>query len=439
MTPSPILRALRDDEVDAAYEIQLQACAWLRQKGVRQWLSPKPRAVYDARQQKGENHGLYIAGSLAATLALSFESHQYWREEMGEEPRWWLHTLVVAPGFRGRRVGEEAVSAAVALIRSRGAGDLFLDCSTDGVLPAYYGRLGFETLAQKNITYPSGNTYPITLMRRITDPSLASRLPTALTAKKLGLDPLVRFSDRVGDYVKYRPSYPAEVIRLLEEKTGLAAGTVVADVGAGTGIFTRILLGTGAKVFAVEPNDAMRAAAEAEFRGAPSFSAVAGTAEATGLGDRSVGLITCAQAFHWFDPARARQEFRRILKPGGWCALVWNTPIENDSDFSIGFRKIKDELDTDFQRVRLLNMERTGGFERFFGAGNWEKQTFKNSQTLDLQGLKGRMLSSSYAPKPGHPRHPAMIAALEDLFRSHSRDGAVQLNYETEIFYGRLA
>jgi len=439
MTPNPSLRALRDDEVDTAYEFQLQACAWLKRKGVRQWLSPKPRAVYDARQERGENHGLYMDDRLAATMALSFEVHPYWREEIGAEPRWWLHTLVVAPGFRGRRVGEEAVSAAVALIRSRGAGDLFLDCGTDGVLPAYYGRLGFDVLAQKDITYPSGNTYPITLMRKVTDPRLAGRPAIPLAADRLGLDPLRRFSDRVEDYVRYRPSYPPEVILFLGERMGLDGKSAVADVGAGTGIFTRMLLQTGAKVFAVEPNDAMRAAAEAEFRENPNFTGVAGSAEATGLPDCSVTLITCAQAFHWFDPIKTRREFLRILRPGGGCALIWNTPTENDSDFSIGFRRIKEEFGTDFQRVRLLNFERTGGFESFFGPGNWKKQTFTNSQALDLRGLKGRMLSSSYAPKEGHPRHGAMIAALEELFGRFNSDGVVRLNYETEVFFGRPA
>jgi ribosomal protein S18 acetylase RimI-like enzyme len=170
MNPSPTLRALRHDEVDAAYEIQLQACAWLRRKGVRQWLSPKPRTVYDARQDKGENHGLFLGDSLAATMALSFEAHPYWSDELGTELRWWIHTLAVSPEFRGRRVGEEAVAAAVAHVRSKNSGDLYLDCGTDGVLPAYYTRLGFVTLAQKDITYPSGNTYPITLMRRGLDP-----------------------------------------------------------------------------------------------------------------------------------------------------------------------------------------------------------------------------------------------------------------------------
>src|SRR5271154_432243 len=106
MSPSLFIRALRHDEVDAAYEIQLQACAWLKQKGVRQWLSPKPRAVYDARQEKGENYGLFLGDSLVATMALSFEAHPYWLEELGGEPRWWLHSLAVAPGFRGRRLGE---------------------------------------------------------------------------------------------------------------------------------------------------------------------------------------------------------------------------------------------------------------------------------------------------------------------------------------------
>jgi len=138
------------------------------------------------------------------------------------------------------------------------------------------------------------------------------------------LDPLGRFSNRVKDYVRYRPSYPAELIAHLRAHAGLGPACAVADVGAGTGIFTRLLLETGARVFAVEPNDAMRGAAEAELSGHPSLTSVKGTSEQTGLEDGSVDLITCAQSFHWFEPEGARREFRRILRPGGGVALVWN-------------------------------------------------------------------------------------------------------------------
>ncbi len=251
-------------------------------------------------------------------------------------------------------------------------------------------------------------------------------------------DPLRRFSDRVEDYVRYRPGYPDALIRALAAKAGLAKTSVVADVGSGTGIFTRLLLGTGAKVFAVEPNDAMRDAAEAEFRGRENFMSVKGTAEATGLGDHAVSLVTCAQAFHWFDPAETRREFRRILVPGGWCAVIWNTSVSGGTDFGIGYEGIKEEFGTDFQRIRHENIEKTGRFDGFFGAGAWKAEQFENSQTLDLGGLKGRLLSSSYAPKEGHPRHGAMMEALTALFDRCQERGVVRMDYKTELYVGRL-
>jgi len=252
------------------------------------------------------------------------------------------------------------------------------------------------------------------------------------------LDPLGRFSDRVEDYARYRPGYPAALIRFLGAKTRLAEASVVADVGSGTGIFTRLLLGTGAKVYAVEPNDAMRSAAEAEFRGRADFVSMKGTAEATGLEDRSVALITCAQAFHWFDAARARQEFRRILIPDGWCALIWNTSIVGSGGFAAGYDSIKEEFRTDVQLVRHEDIEQTGRLDAFFGAGRWSKKCFPNCQTLDFKGLKGRLLSSSYAPKEEHPRHEAMMAALKELFDRCQKGGVIRMDYRTGLFLGRL-
>jgi SAM-dependent methyltransferase len=224
----------------------------------------------------------------------------------------------------------------------------------------------------------------------------------------------------------------------LGARAGLAETSAVADVGSGTGIFTRLLLGTGARVFAVEPNDAMRSAADAEFRACANFTSVAGTAETTGLGDHSVSLVTCAQAFHWFDPAGARREFRRILTREGWCALIWNTPIVRGTDFAVGYEGIKEEFGTDFKSVRHENLEKAGRFDAFFGAGAWRKESFENSQVLDFEGLKGRLLSSSYAPKEGHPRHPKMMLALTELFDRCRKGGVVRMDYKTELFLGQL-
>jgi SAM-dependent methyltransferase len=252
------------------------------------------------------------------------------------------------------------------------------------------------------------------------------------------LDPLRRFSDRVGDYVRYRPGYPAEVVAFLRARAGLSAASAVADVGSGTGIFTRPLLDAGARVFAVEPNDAMRGAAEAEFLGRENFTSVKGTAEATGLPDGSVSLVACAQAFHWFDPAAAHREFTRILAPGGWCAVVWNTSVVDASAFARGYERLKGEFGTDFQRVRHETLEKSGRFDAFFGAGRWDKEVFGNYQVLDFESLKGRLLSSSYAPNAGHPRHGAMMASLRTLFDACQREGVVRMDYRTELFVGQL-
>lgn len=255
----------------------------------------------------------------------------------------------------------------------------------------------------------------------------------------LSLDPLHRFSDRVQDYVRFRPSYPPELIAHLRHQAGLGPGCMVADVGAGTGIFTRLLLETGARVFAVEPNDAMRAAAEVELARNPRFTSVPGTSEQTGLPDRSVGLITCAQAFHWFEPMATRREFRRIGSTGAWCALVWNEPIADATEFSQGYERIKENYGTDFEAVRHRSTERKDIYDRFFGRRTWEKRSFGNFQVLDFEGLKGRLLSSSYAPKEGHPSHPPMLAALRELYERCQQGDMIRMDYRTNLYLGQFS
>jgi len=255
---------------------------------------------------------------------------------------------------------------------------------------------------------------------------------------KSDFNSLGRFSSRVGDYVRYRPSYPAALADFLKERASLGPGVVVADVGSGTGIFTRLLLQAGAEVFAVEPNDDMRAAAEAEFGAELRFTSVKGTAEVTGLKDASVALATCAQAFHWFDPVKTRHEFRRILVPDGWCALVWNTAVRR-GEFAEGYEEIKGSFGTDFQEIRHENIKASERFGAFFGPGGWKRHVFENFQVLDWDGLKGRLMSSSYAPAAGQPGHEPMIAALRALFERCQRGGTVRMEYETELYLGRFS
>ncbi|MGD1029629.1 MAG: class I SAM-dependent methyltransferase [Opitutaceae bacterium] len=253
---------------------------------------------------------------------------------------------------------------------------------------------------------------------------------------KADLNPLGRFSDRVEDYVRYRPSYPLSLVDFLRRNAGLEAGASVADVGSGTGILTRLLLDAGARVHAVEPNDAMRRAAESEFGDRSGFVSVNGTAEKTGLPSAVVSLITCAQAFHWFEPGETRVEFARILRPGGRCAIIWNNSAAHDSAFASGYEAIRSRFRTDSGRVHHENIRAMEEFDAFFGRGNWQRHSFGNFQVLDRIGLRGRMLSASYAPKPGHPAYESMIAALDELFERCQSNGTVRMDYNTELFLG---
>jgi SAM-dependent methyltransferase len=250
-----------------------------------------------------------------------------------------------------------------------------------------------------------------------------------------GIDGTTRFTDRVRDYVKYRPDYPRCVLDRLREM-GLGTGMPVADVGSGTGIFSALLLESGASVYAVEPNEAMRRAAEEWLGGNPAFRSVAGTAEETGLQESSVRLVTAAQAFHWFDAEGARAEFARILQPGGLVALVWNSRRDRSTPFLEDYEALLRKYGTDYGQVNHRQID-TARLLDFFG-GEVDLRSFPHAQELDEEGLRGRLLSSSYVPAAGHPDHLPMLAAMDELFVRHARNGRVKIDYDTELYYGTL-
>ena len=249
-------------------------------------------------------------------------------------------------------------------------------------------------------------------------------------------DPTKRFSSRVEDYIRYRPSYPEAILAWLARECGLAPESRIADIGSGTGILARLFLQFGCRVFGVEPNAGMRAGAERQFAGEPRFHSVDARAEATTLPDASVDFVTAGQSFHWFDPAAARTEFRRILEPGGWVVLIWNERLVTPG-FLTEYEDLVQRLSTDYGRVdhRQIGDE---AISRFFGHQQWRVASFPNHQDFDWEGLRGRLLSSSYAPLPGSPKYAPMMEELGAIFARHQQGGGVRVVYETKMYAGQI-
>ena len=251
-------------------------------------------------------------------------------------------------------------------------------------------------------------------------------------------DPTSRFSDRVEDYVRWRPGYPPQVLDALRSDLGLVPQHVIADVGSGTGLLSRMFVENGNIVYGVEPNRAMAEVAEAALSSSGLFRSAPGRAESTGLPDSSVDLVTAGQAFHWFSVAESRTEFRRILRPGGGVALVWNLRRLDGTPFLRDYEAFLHRWSTDYREVSA-GYASEEALRAFFGEPGWREHRFDSAQEFDLQGLRGRLLSSSYTPKPGDPRREPMLAALPELFAAHEESGRVSFEYDTRLFTGRLS
>lgn len=252
-------------------------------------------------------------------------------------------------------------------------------------------------------------------------------------------DSVQRFSNRVDSYAKYRPNYPAEVLRCLQENMGLTPEMVVADVGSGTGLLTERFLYNGNTVYAVEPNAGMRKAAEAALIQYPNLHSIDGRSEATTLAMGSVDLVTAAQAFHWFEPVATRAEFVRISRPPHRVALIWNDRRDDGSPFLAAYRQLLDSFGTDYKRVDHKYVADAPALERFFAPNSFRHFTYPNNQVLDYDGLVGRLQSTSYVPAPGEPGHDRMLEQARALYERFAEDGKVRIEYETQVFLGQLA
>jgi SAM-dependent methyltransferase len=249
------------------------------------------------------------------------------------------------------------------------------------------------------------------------------------------LDPKGRFSNRVENYVRYRPGYPTEIIALLRDECGLTSNSVIADIGSGTGKLSELFLNAGCRVFGIEPNKEMREAGERMNH--PNFTSVNGSAEATTLPAQNVDFITAGQAFHWFDLDRCRPEFARILKPGGWLVIIWNDRRDDTTPFLAAYENLLEQYGTDYAQAHHRRSDKPEVIRPFFG-NEPRFKSFHNIQQFDFEGLKGRLLSSSYAPVEGQPKYEEMLIELKRIFNLHQKDGIVAFQYDTHVYYGQL-
>src|SRR3989344_1838514 len=231
-----------------------------------------------------------------------------------------------------------------------------------------------------------------------------------------------RFSDRVENYVKYRPHYPQALVNLLQDKQYFKPDALIADIGSGTGISAQLFLQNNFKVIGVEPNEPMRLAAEEILKGSlekKQFVSINANAEHTSIQDNSIDLVIAAQSFHWFDKEKFKVECKRILKPEAHVALIWNDRQTDTNDFLKLYEEFLQMFATDYKVVNHKNFQDKGVFDAFFGENNYKEYILPNYQDVDLAGLRGRVLSSSYMPNEAHPDYQHMMYVLRKIYQRY--------------------
>jgi len=246
-----------------------------------------------------------------------------------------------------------------------------------------------------------------------------------------------RFSTRVTNYVRYRPGYPPQLITDLIQDYHLQPQSIVADVGAGTGLLAKLFLENNNVVYGVEPNREMREMGDQLLAGYPHFVSINGTAESTHLPPKSIDFIIVGQAFHWFDLTQTKEEFQRILNPkSGWVVLIWNSRKQDTNSFGGDYENMLQALVPEYTRVSHKKVSDDQSIRDFMG--DYDLKSYPNQQLFDFESLMGRALSSSYTPDVGHPQHQAFLTQLRMLFDRHAINGQITFDYETRMYIGRL-
>lgn len=251
------------------------------------------------------------------------------------------------------------------------------------------------------------------------------------------MDNTQRFTDKVENYVRFRPGYPSGIIASLTADFGLTSNAVIADIGSGTGISTEMFLQNGNEVYAVEPNNAMRFKAEELLRSYRQFHSVHGSAESTLLKDHSIDFIIAGQAFHWFDIPQARKEFQRIAKPDGQVALFWNIR-DLHSPFAQAYEQLLLDFGTDYLSVGHQELASPERVAAFFAPNTYQVRQFPNNQHLNMEGVKGRLLSTSYIPSENALTYHPMLNRLQEIFDKYAEEGKVWFDYTTTLYVGEI-
>jgi ubiquinone/menaquinone biosynthesis C-methylase UbiE len=247
-----------------------------------------------------------------------------------------------------------------------------------------------------------------------------------------------RFSSKTEDYAKYRPDFPVEIVEFLYSKGVIKEASIVADIGSGTGRFTRLLLESGNLVYGVERNNEMRSKAEELLSQFRNFISIAGSAEETGLRDSSIDLITVAQAFHWFDKEKCLSEFRRISKDNGRVFIVWDDFLGDYNDFSMEYNKVL----SDFRIVEPENkgkrISRAEMIDGFFKENKYESMSFIHEIYQGFEGIRGGALSASFTPKPGEKNYEEFISELKRVFDKYEDAGKVCTAFRSVCYLGEI-
>lgn len=248
----------------------------------------------------------------------------------------------------------------------------------------------------------------------------------------LTIDPKDRFTTRAGDYARFRWEYVDAAIQAVCEIAQVGPATRLADIGAGTGLLARRFAGRAGCVIAVEPNAAMRHWMQGG--NGPALAVVAGSAEAIPLASQSVDLITVGQALHWFQAEPARMEFRRILKPGGWLAVLGNhntDPVYGEAMNAL--RSATYGWDTSDENK---GPGRPAAY--YLGGTGTRKMEFPASASLTWESFFGGLCSHSHAPQQGHALYPAFKEKCWEIFVRFSTGGILYIDYASEVTIGQM-